>query len=217
MRALMGSVVLVALAIGVADAQICTGNASFANGNFRVGGAAQFSDGVQGFGGNFVAGSPAAFGSFSVGSLSYDDVDGSSLLVGGGAGYQMAVGSTGNVQLCPVASVDFAFGPNDIEGTGIDASGRSFSFGGMIGGVLSSSPQFQVVPAGGLAFAHSTVKLDDGVDSISESDTFGLGMFAVGFVINNSLTIQPGLSIPFGLDESDPTYGVLLSLNFGRR
>jgi hypothetical protein len=198
------------------DAQVCSGMAPFENGRMQVGGLAQFADGAQAYGGMLSLGRPDYFfGSFGFGAVTYDDLDGASTTVSGAVGYQVGLGATQTLQLCPIASASLGFGPNDIMGSDVDASFRDFSFGVGLGGTLHGTPQFQVIPAGAVSFAHSTLKFDDGVDSESDSDTFGIVSLGVGLVFNRVFTLRPGMSLPFGLDESDPVWGIALGLSFG--
>ena len=214
---LAGLVMMVMTAsVGSLEAQVCSGMAPFENGRMQVGGLAQFADGGQGFAGMFALGKPDYFfGSFGIGSISYDDLDGSSTTVTGEVGYQVGLGATQTLQLCPIASATLGFGPNDILGSDIDASFRDLSFGLALGGTLHGTPQFRVIPSGSVALVHATQKYDDGVDSESESDTFGIFSLGVGLVFNRVVTLRPGMGIPFGLDESDPVWGVALAVSFG--
>ena len=41
--------------------------------------------------------------------------------IGTQVGYQLTVGRTAQMQVCPVASLSLGMGPNDVDGGGIDA------------------------------------------------------------------------------------------------
>src|SRR5690242_21939923 len=69
---------------GPADAQMCAGFASFARGPYQVFGTAEFNNNAKSFAGGFAFGGAGPFGEASIGTTNYDNIDGSSLLFGGG-------------------------------------------------------------------------------------------------------------------------------------
>ena len=205
------------------SAQVCSGFASFAHGPFQVFGNAGFSDNAKTFGGGLAFGGQSAFGQLSIGTSSFDNLDGSSFNFGGGAGYQFSLDQRSIFHLCPIASVGFASGPNDIDvfGNGsliLDLSETDLAFGLALGARASQSGQTQIIPSGSLAFVSATLKAEDQVSGASDSqtETFGLVGLGVGFVFNQ-VTLRPGVAIPFGLEGASTTFGVTLSINFGKR
>ncbi len=207
-----------------ATGQVCSGFASFAPGPFQVFGSAAFNDKAKSFGGGFAFGGAGAFGQLSIGTTSVDNVDGSSFNFGGGAGYQISLDKRSVVHLCPIASVGFSSGPNDIDVFGdgslvLDLSETDFEFGVALGAVASRSGQTQIIPAGSLALVSATFKAKDQVSgaSDSQSETFGLLGLGLGFVFNQVFTLRPGVAIPFGLEGASTTFVVALSMNFGQR
>src|SRR5437762_1980907 len=127
-----------------ADGQMCAGFASFAHGPYQVFGSAGFNNNAKSFGAGFGFGGAGPFGEVSVGAANYDNIDGSSLLFGGGLGYQVTLGQTGIVHLCPSASLGFLSGPNnlDVFGDGsvvLDLSETDLSFGLELGVLASGS------------------------------------------------------------------------------
>jgi hypothetical protein len=218
-------IVLTGAALGfaaTADAQVCNGSASFSNGPYQAVASAAFTDNSKSFGGGLGFGGPGAFGQASIGTTSYDDVDGSSTLVGIGAGFQVALGAQRLAHLCPLASVGFAFGPNNIDlfGDGsvvLDLKETDFSFGLALGILASRSAQTQVIPTASLSFVSATLKASDDVSgqSDSNSETFGLVGLGLGLVFNQVFTLRPGVAIPFGLDGASTSFGVALGVSFG--
>ncbi len=207
-----------------AEAQVCTGFASFSSGPVQVAGSAAFSDVAKGFGGGVAVGGAGAFGQFSVGTTTYDNLDGSSFNVGGGAGYQIPLDKGKIAQLCPLSSVVFVSGPNDLDVFGdgslvLDLNETDFRFGVAFGLVASRSGQTQIIPTGSLAFASATLKAKDQVSGVSDSqsETFGQVGLGLGFVFNEVFTLQPAVVIPFGLEGASTTFGLTLSLNFGQK
>lgn len=218
MRALFCFALVLALAAVPLDAQVCTGSAPFSSGRMSIGGDAAFTDGAQAYGGSFGFGAAeGAFGSLNAGAISYDDLDGSSFLVGGTAGYSLSLGVTRTFELCPLASVAFGFGPNDIEQTGVDMSTRDFQVGVGVGTMMAASPAVSIVPAAGISYGYTRLEFDDGVDSAADSESFGTASFALGFVMKRTLTIQPNISVPFGIEDSEPVYGISFSVHLRNR
>jgi len=212
------------LAPTMARGQVCGGSASFAQRPFQVSGAVGFNDNATTFTGGLAFGGSGAFGELSIGTTSFDQVDGSSFNFGGGAGYQVPLGQKGILYLCPTASVAFASGPNDIDVFGdgslvLDLYETDFSVGLGLGTIASRSGQTQIIPTGSLSFVHATLKGTDQISgaSDSQSESFGILAIGVGFVLNETFTLHPGVAIPFGLDGGSTTFGLGFSVNFGQR
>lgn len=169
-------------------------------------------------------GGTGAFGQVSIGTATYDNIDGSSLLFGAGAGYQIPLGQKRLAHLCPTASLGLASGPNnlDVFGDGsvvVDLSETDLSFGMSLGVLASQSPQAQIIPTGSISLVSATVKASDDVSGASDSqtETFGLLGFGIGFVFNQVITARPSVSIPVGLDGASTTFAATFSVNFGRK
>ena len=209
------SALLFHLLASVASAQICFGDPSFSAGRVQLSGSADFGQDAQSFGAGITLGSPTAFGGISVGAISYDDLDGSTLVLGAGVGYQVPIATSGRVQLCPWLAGGLGFGPNDIEDTGIDASVRDVVFGVAVGGQLGPDAQVVVIPTASLGFAYSSFKLDGPGGELEDSDTYALASLGAGLVFNSTFSIRPSVTIPFGLEDSDPTFGVSIAIHLG--
>lgn len=223
-RRILGIIGALALSPSLASGQVCSGSASFAQGPFQVFGAAAFNDNAKTFGGGLAFGGSGAFGQLGIGTTSFDDVDGSSFNVSGGAGYQVPLGQKGIVYLCPIASITLGSGPNDIDVFGdgslvLDLRETDFTIGLALGAIASRSGQTQIIPTGSLSFASATLKAKDQVSGASDSqtETFGLVALGLGFVFNQVVTLHPGVTIPFGVEGASTTFGVGVSVNFGQR
>ena len=200
-----------------AAAQTCVGMPSFSAGQMQVAGAGTFSDGASSFGATFGYGVPRNFyGKVGIGSTSYDAFDGSSLDFGVSGGYQIPLQTQRKADLCPVASLSFGSGPDDIIGSGIDLSTRTFSVGATAGMQLGNNPQMQIVPTASFQFANTRATLDDGTDSASDSESYGLLTLGTGFVFNSRFSLNPSISFPMGLEGSDASFGVAGAIQFGR-
>ena len=197
-------------------AQVCAGFPSFRGRPIQIVGAAAFNDNSKTFGGGVGFGGAGAFGSLELGTAHIDAFDASAFVVGGSVGYQVPLDKKGAVQLCPGAGVEFAIGPKNINGTGVDYSETDISLGVSVGVVAARTAQVDVVPTGAIAFAHSDGKLKDASgNSVSNSESFGVLGLGIGFVFSYQVSIRPAVSIPFGVNGASTSFGVTLAVNFG--
>ena len=213
---LSAAALCVAFAASTADAQTCQGYSSFSAGPLRVGGDLGFGNDVSIYAAD-LSYSPRGNKLFiggALGAASFDGLDGTALALGGQGGYQIEVKSMSHqVQVCPVASIQYLSGPSDINGSGIDMSTLSFQGGMQVGARFRGSPQLELVPTGGLSIAHTSVELDgSGADALT--DTYGILSLGTGFVFNRNLSLVPLLSIPMGLEGADPSFQLSVSYNF---
>jgi hypothetical protein len=216
-RALLLSLALPFMLGAQAAAQTCVGMPSFASGRMQVGAGASFADGTSSFGGSFGYGNPKSFyGKAGIGSTSYDGLNGSSFDLNLGGGYQIPLQSHSTAQVCPVANLSLSSGPNDILGQNIDMSSRSFAFGAALGGQVGRNPRVQILPNASFQFANTRVSVDDGTDSASGSESYGLLTLGTGFVFNSRYSLNPSVSVPVGLDGSSASFGLAGAINFGR-
>ena len=200
-----------------AAAQTCVGMPSFSSGQMQVAAGGSFADGASSFGGTFGYGAPQGlYGKAGLGSTSYDAFDGSSLDINLGGGYQIPLQTSRKAELCPVASLSLNSGPNDVLGTGVDISGRTFAFGASVGALVGNSTQMQILPNASFQFANTRATLDDGTDSVSGSESYALLTLGTGFVFNSRYSLNPSINIPVGLDGSSASFGLMGAINFGR-
>ncbi len=216
-RALLLSLALPLVFGGRAAAQTCVGMPSFTSGQLQIGAGGSFADGASSFGGTFGYGVPKSFyGKAGLGTTSYDAFDGSSLDLTLGGGYQVPLQASRVAELCPVASLSIGSGPNDVAGTGIDMSSRTFAFGAAVGAMVGNSSQVRIVPNASFQFANTRLEIDDGVDSAAGSESYGLLTLGTGFVFNSRYSLNPSVSIPMGLDGADASFGLAGAIHFGR-
>jgi hypothetical protein len=216
-RALFLSLALTFTLGARAVAQTCTGMPSFSAGQMQVTAGGSFADGTSSFGGTFGYGVPKSFyGKAALGTTSYDAFDGSSVDFGASGGYQIALQSSRTVEVCPVASLSIGSGPNDVLGTGVDMSSRTFAFGAAMGAQLGNNPQLQIVPNASFQFANTRLEIDDGTDSAAGSESYGLLTLGTGFVFNSRYSLNPSISLPMGLEGSDASFSLAGAIHFGR-
>jgi hypothetical protein len=200
-----------------AAAQTCVGMPSFSSGQMQIAGGGKFADGTSGFGGTFGYGAPKGlYGKAGVGTTSYDALDGSSFDLNVGGGYQIPLQTSRMAELCPVASLSLGSGPNDVLGSGVDMSSRTFAFGASIGALVGHSTRMQILPNASFQFANTRAKVDDGTTSAAASESYGLLTLGTGFVFSSRFSVNPSISVPMGLDGSSTSFGLSGAINFGR-
>lgn len=205
------------LAAQPASAQLCAGAASFTTGRMQAGGQLLSNDDYSSYGiGLNIGNARGVFGGAQIANNDYDFVDESGLWLGAGGGYQLQPSKTG-FQVCPVASIGFGMGPDNIGGSETDLSVRELSAGAIIGKVVHREGSLQVIPTGGLSFVSTKVTLDSPAGSEDVSDTFFALNVGAGLVLNSVWTIRPMLSLPFGADGRDESISLNVSYNFGKR
>jgi hypothetical protein len=158
-----------------------------------------------------------AFGGAYLGRTSLDDSNESATNYGGHFGFALPVDQGKKVELCPTLTVDAVSAEIETGFGAAELSGTRFGAGFGVGGVASSSPTFDFVPFGSVAYNHAKSKLTFGGTTDETSDDFGILTLGAGFVLNKIVTLQPNVAIPFGIDDNDPVYGITVAFNFGKK
>jgi hypothetical protein len=128
----------------------------------------------------------------------------------------MPLNSAKTVEFCPLVGYSRQAGPNVATSSGtVDVSATAFAFGRALGGVVSTSPQFDFIPFVGAFYTTSKATGTLGSASTSSSSNYSEIDVGAGFVLNKIVTIRPGIAFPIGLSNSDPSYGVSFAINFG--
>jgi hypothetical protein len=213
----IASLALVAGIANTTTAQVCQGTAPFSAGSDRVGVGMQFTDGAKAYGGSLAFGSGnSLFAGATVALTQFDDIDANATSMSVEGGYSIAMNTQRTVQLCPLVGFAYQSGPNFDTGFGtVNSSVRAFAFGASIGTTVPMSPMLDFVPFGGATYEldHATGSFN-GLSSAGDQNYTNI-MLGAGFVFNKTLTIQPSVSIPAGLDGAKPTYGISFAFNFG--
>jgi hypothetical protein len=202
----------VALVASSARAQVCQGDLSFRGRTTHVAGAFGVSSNTTNFGGGLVFGhTEGVFGGGSLGFTDYDQLNGSSLVLGGGIGYAMPIGNRSPWQVCPGATLGLGFGPSINTGLGGSEhfSSQTFTAGASIGRVLPVNKDFSLLPFGSAAIGHTSQRVSN---VGSASDTYLLLGFGAGLQFSPSWVIRPSISVAAGADIIDDTvFGLSLS------
>jgi outer membrane autotransporter protein len=189
----------------------------------QVVGSAQFPEGAKVWGASISYGLPSGiYGGADLSNTSIDNDGGSSLGIGAHAGYQMKLGRTGKLNLCPVANLALGMGPDD-EDAELNSSQTHAHFGFALGTEMATSQQMRIIPTAGLGLQYSKFKEEiggngGGAGDFEASETYGLARLGVGFVFNQQISVRPTIDIPVGSDLiNDPTFGLSVGYNFGSK
>jgi hypothetical protein len=219
-RSLVVSLALLAIVRSPAVAQTCQGLASFSAGQMQVGANAQFSNLTNAWGASFTYGVPSGiYAGADLSTRSFDGIDPNSLGIGAHAGYQMNLGRSGKMHLCPVASLALGMGPDDAAAN-INSSSTDAQFGLALGTSMGTNPRMQILPTAGLGLQYNKAKVEDtsvGGTTVEASETRGLARVGVGFIFNQQISFRPSVDIPLGGTNNDATFGVSVAYSFGSK
>jgi hypothetical protein len=215
-RVLLFSSLLLLLVSQTSVAQTCLGMPSFASGRIGVSPGVSIADGSTGYGAGVTYGAPRNFyGAIGVLATDYDGVGASSTNLNLSAGYQIPLESA-RAEICPIASLSLGWGPDDVLGPGTDISNRTIAAGASFGIVVGQGSQVQFVPNASLLLASSRLSVSDGNESVSDSEGFAALALGTGFVFASRYSLNPIITIPVGLGDSDPSFGLWAAIHFGR-
>jgi len=217
LRASILAIGVSALACNLAAAQRCQGFASLQTRPIQLFAGGLFGAESRWFGTGLAVGGGGAFGELKVGGTDIDPWGGvSSFTLGGGAGYQVPLNEGGTTQLCPTAEVQFARGPNDINGTGIDYRETDVSVGVAVG-VVTTGParKVEIVPTGSITFTNASSNFTGAAAPLSGSQVFGVLGLGVGFVFGREVSVTPSVSHGFGVSGASTTFGIRVAFAFG--
>jgi opacity protein-like surface antigen len=216
-RILVSAVAGVAMSATVAAAQVCQGDLSFRSSSTHVGGTLGLSDNTTSFGGGVTFGHRQGwYTGASLGMMTYDGLDGNTIAVGGGLGYQMPLQAKSKWQVCPGGTLSLGFGPSiDVGGNSMKTSSQAVSMGASFGTALPLSKKVNLLPFGSVGVGHTRLSAKMNGTSTSESETYLLLGAGAGFQLTPSLVLRPALTIAAGADLSDDTlfsFGVTWAL-----
>ena len=228
------STALACIAPVAASAQICEGVPSLRERPFAVGATYSRSDAGWAAGGAATWGR-SAFVSLASGYVRYEDMafsasraDASSAVFHLGAGYevqaQLAGGRGGRggrgttLGICPAGYVEYETGPDGDFGVTLNSNGLTAALGASIGAVVLERGTIRLIPYVGMACARVSTTVHDfplaGTDT-KDTEYGGLLDLGIGIVLGR-VTIGPEATFPIGFEGADASYGVGVSLSFGR-
>jgi hypothetical protein len=199
-------------------AQMCQGRPHFSTAPMNIGASVTTGNDETTIAGNWNFGSAMYFGGFGLGLTSFDDFDGSSTSAMGEFGLHMRPSTIGYLELCPLVRGSIGLGPEDVPAgnTRLDFTRYAMQAGVGIGGMMSVARGIVAIPFGDfmLAYEREHAESRNG-ETASHTDTGGL--LGIGFRLSfaNRFTIGPKLTIPLGIENSDPMWGLGFSLAVG--
>ncbi|HRQ77840.1 MAG TPA: hypothetical protein PLY94_04510 [Gemmatimonadaceae bacterium] len=215
-RAAVRTALLLAALPAVAVAQVCLGNASFANNHLQMSGAYTFTSDFDELGAAFTSGSNSVFAGLGVSSYSVGGGD-PNLRIGGSLGYQVPVSASGRVQACPLLRATYGLPTDDYNGTGGELTTQSYGLGLAFGGVLLQRERLALIPSVQASVQRDIFTIRGGLVPDDIADTYATVGLALGIVMNDALSLRPSVSLPMNAAFDEPLFGIGLSLNYGRR
>lgn len=197
-----------------AHAQACLGSVSFSSVPVRLGGGAAFGKDYTAYAASLIAGKEnAAFGDIGVSRVYFDDLDDTGDDVFLEFGYQRPLGT--RAQICPVVGAALGTGPED---AGIESS-RFASAGLALGITLRPAASVKIIPNGSVRYEYVSSDYNDpatGKETFTENS--GVADLGIGLIFfRDRLAIQPTVQFPFATDNTDMSYGLVISIGFGIR
>ena len=155
----------------------------------------------------------AAFGDIGLSRVYFDDLDDTGDDVFLEFGYQRPLGT--RAQICPVVGAALGTGPED---GGIQSS-RFASAGLALGITLRPAASVKIIPNGSVRYEYVSSDYNDpatGKETFTENS--GVADLGIGLIFfRDRLAIQPTVQFPFATDNTDMSYGMVISIGFGIR
>lgn len=214
---LLSALALSGIAGQAVQAQICSGNASFAGGPLRLGGSVAVAEDARSFGADFAAGMDV--GPFARVGMSMVSFDGATRPVLGILGGLSIPGNTAHrLGICPIVSYVRQGGP-DFDDAVVGRVKQTFtdvSFGLAVGGIVASSRTREILPFASASFVAARTRFEFSGSSQTASENFFDLTSGIGFVFRRTVTLRPALSVVIGTGEADPVFSLSFGRNFGR-
>lgn len=212
------STLLVVSAIPV-SAQVCVGTSSFANGMIQAAGSLSFQGDAKMYGASLSAGaSKGIFATTQVARVDFKDVSEGATSFSGNVGYAIPVKS--RAQFCPIVGYSHTRSDDIDDGLGSTYRIRSnaYHLGGAFGTSRPLSPTVDFAPFVHAGYIHEKMTIRElGSGSASASEDYGTIGGGIGLIFGKVFTLLPSVSVPIGVDDSDPVFALGFSINFGRR
>lgn len=218
-RALVLAVLLILFST-VASAQTCRGVAPFQRRVIYPFVRGLFSEQTTRYGGGVGLGGSRTFGDLSVEWVGIDPISGTGFGLGGDAGLELPLDIRQNAQLCPLAEVAFAQGPNDAGGTNAHYQETDFALGVTAGGAVNgTSHTVSIIPTASFALVIAHNRFTDAVGTLLSSHTrfsevITLGM---GLVVSDEVSLTASVSYAAWAGGSSKGVGVRFTFVPGSR
>ena len=143
----------------------------------------------------------------------FDDTDANAKGATGTLGFQLGGGGEKKAAFCPIAQVGFSSGPDfgTVEISNIAAAG-----GLSVGIPVAAGDDFTIIPTASIMVVYNRAKVETGTLSDTSTDGYGILSGGAGFMISPRFVLKPFVNIPIGLDNADPTFGIVVSFGLGK-
>jgi hypothetical protein len=209
-RAALTPVLLIALTVSTADAQTCTGAASFRDHPMQVAGAMASVNRATDIGGTFLASRQALFGGGGV-AMSDPEFGSPMTNVIGVIGFEFT-NPDYPAFFCPIGQVRFGNGP-DFDS--LDGSSFVTQAGVSVGLRVWEASNATVIPTFSLLAVYERYTAE--ITGVQSSASIGSGLLTVGvgFVFDERFAVVPAVHVPFSRGFSSAGFAWSASWNFG--
>ena len=211
---------LVLTAAPAVRAQSCQGLPSFSTSPLQVTGQASLTWRSDALGAGLSYGFPRGpFGQMTVASRTHENFGGSSIDVGGVAGYEIPLGAESRVHLCPVLAGSLELGPNNAFNSDVQRLRQSAHLGLTVSTELRPMQRWNVVPTFGLAYGYQNDEAKDHAGTVlfKIDDYYTLAQVGVGLVYKSTLSLRPYVDLPLWLSGGEPTVGLVVGYGLGKK
>lgn len=200
-----------------AFSQVCQGNSPFSFGHVRVGAGVETGGSTHAVDGELAVGAASGlFANGMVSNLQNDNASTSANAYAAGAGFAIDLKPQHGLQLCPEVGFEYQDGPTVNQGgTDFSIGTHAFTFGGTLGGVMSSGRNVDFIPFVEYTRWMSTATASAGGLSNSLDQNYNVATLGAGFVFRHRVTIRPAVVLPFGQNGGVVRYGVSAGYSLG--
>jgi hypothetical protein len=210
-------------------AQVCAGFAALDGTRYRVSASAASHRYADAVGASLTAGH-RVFGTLGVARAYDEELDATAYDAGLEVGADVS-DRRHRVFLCPVAAVSVSIGPRDyLLNPGFNYRRIGGTLGLGLAGVAWGGNHIAIHPAVDGRVVHVRALESYPGGHHSDRATYFLASGGIGLVINDVLTIRPGVSVPFGFPPAQPdrfavpfgreeyetSFNIAIGINFGR-
>jgi len=103
-----------------------------------------------------------------------------------------------------------------LEDNGVDASGSGYGVSVILAHELAASPTVGIIPQAGLAYVHTTTKLEGFGESMSQSDESTPFSFAVAVAFGTRTSTRFYLAPSLTVSDGDAIFGIRAGVALGR-
>ena len=199
-----------------ARAQICAGQAPFVRYALQLSGSAAFGDTGTAFGAGLGLGGHKLFVETGLSRTSYPNNGGARGTLSLQAGYDMPLGTRQVFHVCPLIRGEFGFGPHNVNiFAGVPGNlDEDDWIVGLSAGAQTAPSGMRVIPTASLSFVERKTMVKDNIvdNETSQWKSFELLDLGLGVMLNEKVTVLPGVTVPLGLAGGSPMFRLTVSV-----